>query len=77
METIATKKISGIHSLTGRQLSYTVEAIYNPESADLQARWIVAINGKPSRWYAMQSAAERCVRKAKVGAYGITFGEAF
>ncbi len=77
MTTLTTKTISGIHSLNGKTLNYKVDAIRNDNSRDLQGRWIVAVNGRAIRWYAMESAALRCVRKAVVGAYGISFGEAF
>lgn len=77
MQTIATKTVTGTHSLTGKRLTYTVAAVFNPDSPDLQGRWFITINGKACRWYAMEAPALRCVKKAKVGAYGITFGEAF
>lgn len=77
MTVIASTKVTGVHSLTGKTLKYLVEAIFNPESRDLQGRWMVAINGKVCRWYAMESPAVGCVNRAKVGMYGITFGEAF
>lgn len=73
---IATKTVTGTHALTGKALTYKVDAVHNPESL-LEGRWTVVINGKTSRWYAMESAALRCVRKAIVGMYGISFGEAF
>ena len=76
MKTIATKEISGVTTF-GKKVAYKIEAVINPESRDLQGRWVVMLNGKPIRWYAMESPALRCVRKAHVGMYGISFGESF
>lgn len=73
---LASKTICGT-TVFGKHVRYTVEAIHNPESRDLQGRWTVAINGKVCRWYAMERPAVRCVERARVGAYGISFGEAF
>ena len=77
MTTLASKTVTGIHSLTGKTLTYTVAAVLNSDSPDIYGRWIITLNGKAIRWYAMEAPALRCVRKACVGAYGISFGEAF
>jgi hypothetical protein len=73
---LASKTITGTHILTGKALSFRVEVLLNPGTPDLQGRWTVTLNGKPIRWYAMESAAMACFRRAKVGGYGLTFGEA-
>ena len=78
MTTLKTKTVTGTHSLTGEALAYTVAAVHNPDS-DLTdgGCWMVTLNGKPIRWYGMERPAVRCVERARVGAYGISFGEAF
>lgn len=73
---LTTTTVTGTHSLTGKRLTYTVTAYVVPD-ANLPGRWIVALNGCVIRWYAMELPALRCIQRACVGAYGISFGEAF
>ncbi len=74
---LATRTVNGIHTLTGKALTYTVDAIEDTEKEVDRGRWMVLVNGRPIRWYGMEKPALRCVRNAIVGGYGISFGEAF
>ena len=74
---LATRTVTGIHTLTGKTLTYTVDAIEDTEKEVDRGRWMVLVNGRPTRWYGMEKPALRCVRKAIVGGYGLSFGEAF
>ena len=76
-EVINTKTVTGTHTLTNKKLTYLVEVLVDTQKTEMSGKWIVKINGKAIRWYGMESAAIRCFNRAKVGAYGITFGECF
>ncbi len=70
---LATKTISGV-IIDGTTKTYTVKAI-EVHDAGTEGRFVVCINGRINRWYAMERPALLCVKKALVGYYGFSYGE--
>jgi hypothetical protein len=72
---LAEKTISGV-IIDGTTKTYTVKAI-EVHDAGTEGRFVVCINGRINRWYAMERPAMLCVKKALVGYYGFSYGEPF